>query len=1011
MIDSDDGWAGTGEGDGESRKRNADGGEGSDDRPSSKRRRFVSDESALRIPLSQGWKRETLIRAIGKSGVRGEVTYYSPSGRRFRQYPDVVRYLERQGIGTITRDNFSFSTRCIVGEFIQPLGDSPNARGIRLGEPEVRHLVDQIRIARGWKPRSRRMTEEEKEAIHRQREAQKVAQRMEAQEMARQAQEAKLQQRMERERALQEAKEARRQMREQEKLERQEAQRRERELRTQQLMEARKKRQEELDRLREEEQQRKIQELNKQRELFYTAELERERKRQHTAVVKALEARKRYEDRERRREELRAEKRAEREKKMEERRRELESWRDQRSPTEDTALTDHRPLADVPRIGQLKLAGQAFADMLMLYEFLHTFGETLGFDMDSLPSLDSLQRALLYDSEAEEELLSVMTHLLVCAIEDPGIPHPNRHTTLLGQTLKQADITTTNVSEILRIYLQANGLGDMKMPAADKITSSPLKLAAGEYPDTEAFLMSEWLKRKPFLSLNPTQKAAILAFMVNELLQNKAVIGQIDGAIDGQNTARRDRWIVDSKIKKLKTLHSKKHRSSIVTMSVRPSTPSVHVKPEPAGDDSTTHDETNHSASGGIGKKKQEETPAEPEEHVEEADDDNHSGAEADDDPADEDEDENLPAEELKRKIERLSRQSAQMLTQLALSDLQLRALNMGQDRFRRRLWILPHAGGVYLEALESGEANAGHLGTWDGKPAPPIGPRRTENGHPESGSVPEESIQVNPVKSESVTAETLPSIQPTTTTKTEREEEDHPAESAIPEEPMEVDPVAVKIESVKEEEGGGEQQEGEAAIPPAADDPASGAESKKEEAPQQLPEVLPTLWFSLFPRTPCHRHPSVANGGKDRSGSNADESASAADGDLGKKEAAVKEEAEKIVMQPIPEEMTRGWWRIVDPDQVKLYVDGLHPRGVREKELSRMLTRFMDFARESCLKVKKFFLFCFFLFNSGFHPIPVTILHISFFLSSAFIQHTDRDRHGVHVSRSSFLLLPEYSG
>ena len=166
MIDSDDGWAGTCEGGyGKLRKRNADGGEGSDDRPS-KRRRFVSEESALRVPLNHGLKRETWIRAIiSKSGVRGEVTYYSPSGRRFRQYPDVVRYLERQGIGTIPRDNFSFSTRCIVGEFIQPLGESPNARGIRLGEPEVRHLVDQIRIARGWKPRSRRMTEEEKEAI------------------------------------------------------------------------------------------------------------------------------------------------------------------------------------------------------------------------------------------------------------------------------------------------------------------------------------------------------------------------------------------------------------------------------------------------------------------------------------------------------------------------------------------------------------------------------------------------------------------------------------------------------------------------------------------------------------------------------------------------------------------------------------------------------------------------------------------------------------------------------
>ena len=199
MIDSDDGWEGTA--DAESRKRSADE-DPSDDRPF-KRRRFVANESALKLPLSLGWKRETLIRAIGKSGVRGEVTYFSPSGRRFRQYPDVVRYLERQGITSITRDNFSFSTRCIIGEFIQPLGESPNSRGIRLGEAEVRHLVDQIRIAGGWKPRGRRMTEEEKESLARQREAQRVQQRMEAQELARQAQEMKLQQRMERERALQ----------------------------------------------------------------------------------------------------------------------------------------------------------------------------------------------------------------------------------------------------------------------------------------------------------------------------------------------------------------------------------------------------------------------------------------------------------------------------------------------------------------------------------------------------------------------------------------------------------------------------------------------------------------------------------------------------------------------------------------------------------------------------------------------------------------------------------------
>lgn len=83
--------------------------------------------------------------------------------------------------------------------------------------------------------------------------------------------------------------------------------------------------------------------------------------------------------------------------------------------------------------------------------------------MESLPSIQSLQMALLNDSESEEELLSVLSHLLVCAIEDPGIPSPNRHTTILGQTLNRADITHANISEILRVYLNANATGEVSV--------------------------------------------------------------------------------------------------------------------------------------------------------------------------------------------------------------------------------------------------------------------------------------------------------------------------------------------------------------------------------------------------------------------------------------------------------------------------------------------------------------------------------------------------------------------
>ncbi|KAK9891584.1 hypothetical protein WA026_015543 [Henosepilachna vigintioctopunctata] len=82
----------------------------------------------------------------------------------------------------------------------------------------------------------------------------------------------------------------------------------------------------------------------------------------------------------------------------------------------------------------------------MVFEFLHNFGGTLNFDMVSLPTLrlDSLQQALMpneHTFEAEEELFPAMTHLLVCAIEVPEIPNPARHTTILGQSQRQADIT------------------------------------------------------------------------------------------------------------------------------------------------------------------------------------------------------------------------------------------------------------------------------------------------------------------------------------------------------------------------------------------------------------------------------------------------------------------------------------------------------------------------------------------------------------------------------------------
>ena len=107
--------------------------------------------------------------------------------------------------------------------------------------------------------------------------------------------------------------------------------------------------------------------------------------------MKQLEAKKRSDERERKREDMRIKGERERERRMEQKRLELEVISEMRKPIEDMSLDDHKDLPELKRIPGLRLSGEAFANILMTYEFLHNFGETLGFDMDSLPTMDSLQ--------------------------------------------------------------------------------------------------------------------------------------------------------------------------------------------------------------------------------------------------------------------------------------------------------------------------------------------------------------------------------------------------------------------------------------------------------------------------------------------------------------------------------------------------------------------------------------------------------------------------------------------
>lgn len=81
--------------------------------------------------------------------------------------------------------------------------------------------------------------------------------------------------------------------------------------------------------------------------------------------------------------------------------------------------------------------------------------------------------------------------------------------------------------------------------------------------ENSTWRMSETLKHKPFLALNATAKAKILQFLCNELLQNKAVIRQVETAIETVAQLKRDRWTNDSKLRKW-VLGSSKHTLFII---------------------------------------------------------------------------------------------------------------------------------------------------------------------------------------------------------------------------------------------------------------------------------------------------------------------------------------------------------------------------------------------------------------------------------------------------------------
>ncbi|XP_076298127.1 bromodomain adjacent to zinc finger domain protein 2B isoform X16 [Lasioglossum baleicum] len=955
-----------------------------------KRRKVKPSERDLQVPLERGWKRETVIKGLGKSGViKGDVSYYSPCGKTFRSSPDLAKFLEQQNPAELTTANFSFSSRPLVGEFLQPTMGLAEAEFVRLGAQEVARRLEELRAAGGFRDvRSNNQYEREKLAY-----AKKLA-KEEAQRHKEQAS----------------FNGCRRLIKEQEKSERQEAVRREREIRNQQLLEERELKRQQAVMLKE---QMYMQELTKQREMLYTVELERERRRQHMALVRALENRRKMEEREKKRLEARAERIASKEKRAEQRKMEMELVEQIRKPVEDMELTDHRSLPELKRLPGLKLSGQAFSDIVMVFEFLHNFGETLGFDMDSLPSLKSLQLALLNDEEAEEEMLSVMTHLLVCAIEDPGIPQPARHTTGLGQSLRQADITHANISEVLRIYLYANATGEVKALTGVCLERERDKKFAdhhqngGDYASTcsgknaqfyehlhnnETWRMSERLRDKPFLALNPTHKAQMLAFLCNELLQNKAVIRQIEGSLETVAQLRKERFVLDTKIRKLRQLHSRKVRMEAVGVIVNKTGDTITIEKKEV-------DEEGNSTSTAVGT-----TPTPDESHHEDEVED-MSENESEGTQPEEEEDKNLSGEELGKKLDKLLKQSEEQLQKLNSSSKQLRAHIFGQDRYWRRYWELACAGGIFIEAMESAEPETLELQAEldeKYKNMPVEEKPKTKQEEPKGNSENRENEAPNDVKEEKKynSNEQEEDVKPHLEKSRPEAEEVNCKEqvqncensTSIKEEKKHevVDGMSDAKTNVTSEEIKQETEVINMEVDVKIEDTKKENEDMDEDMKpvkvmeDKIVETIPngdkfnhinnlhngkelngtfisnnsneTSWFSILPRETCDTpgpstkqifgiaeptelripvFPPPASPNFDRCDSPAPL--------ILTQDEAVQLEYLKVhglpppgEAKPVPKDLRYGWWRITDVDTFQELLEHLHSRGVREKELKR---------------------------------------------------------------------------
>nr|XP_046920711.1 LOW QUALITY PROTEIN: bromodomain adjacent to zinc finger domain protein 2B-like [Dermatophagoides farinae] len=690
-----------------------------------------SSDKQLRISLNHGFQRFTYITGFSKSGtIEGDVIYIAPCKKKIKSYQDLIKYLSKNNVVNLSRENFSFDPNVIIGQFIPNIAQLPSdvilsenqmkvhleelskIRNLDLSATSITAVPPQQTIAQSNQnySSSNHIIPEKKKRVRDSGGTRNVYDSIKgfntrsktAAVVHHQNNDIKnnelepsvtitIQNPMVTPAPIRGTK--------RKSTERHETARNEKLLKKQQeelerkQRELKEKEEEELRKIKEN--QEKLLELQKQEQLKISAEIEHERVSQHQMFIHALNELKSSEDRDSKKEELSSEKVALQERKLLKRVLEVELLKELKKPVEDMMLKDHKNLPIFNRIPGQKLTGKAFADLLMVYEFLYNFGETIGFDVDSLPTLNSLMMALLnLDSEAEEELMSIVNHLVICAIEDPGMP--NNMTTLMGQKLKDATVTEHNVTEILRLYFLA-------FSNAVREEDEPNRV--------ECKIHERLCSGISFIALDAIVKLDILVFLCNELLCNQAIVKQIDDSIESVTVFKKDKWGIENDIRKFRLVKMRRERiieeekaKQLLLQQEKDNAntnQSATTMAENGGENNVTNTGENTTGTGEnstvISDNDESNT--------------NVSAATLSNSvttinlpPIEFDDDVNMTNEEIDKKIERLNKQCNQMNNKMHKALNAYRVFPLGQDRYRRTYWVLPNCGGVFVEGMESGE-------------------------------------------------------------------------------------------------------------------------------------------------------------------------------------------------------------------------------------------------------------------------------------------------------------------